>query len=126
MSTLEAAGFPPTALSLPSVGANPAVPAFHNDVTVIRSAASRLISEGKDVVAVMHSYREIPGTEALQGLGEAREDAGAVIDLIHIASMVPRKGDSFEAHVERLGDVTWNPATDALTKVCLSAIYFLL
>ncbi|MCJ1251283.1 hypothetical protein MMC30_008514 [Trapelia coarctata] len=52
----------------------------------------------------MHSYGGIPGTEALQGLGEAREGAGAVIGLIYIASMLPRKGDSFEAYVEHVGD----------------------
>ena len=66
-ATLEAAGYPTTAFGLPSVGANPPKSGFEDDVAVIRSTVSELVSEGKRVVAVLHSYGGIPGNEALQG-----------------------------------------------------------
>lgn len=117
-TTLEAAGYPAIALGLPGVGADAAKPDFGDDVAIIRSTVSTLISTGKEVVAVMHSYGGIAGTEALQGLHDRSKDgAGAVLGLIYIATMLPKKGDSFEAHLESVGNYTWKPAREALTVV---------
>lgn len=115
---LEAAGFPSVSLGLPSVGAIPSAPDFGEDVAVIRGTASKLIAEGKDVVAVLHSYGGIAGTEALQGFGnDSTDGSNAVIGLVYMATTLPKKGDSFEAHLESVGDFAWKPAREGLTMV---------
>lgn len=86
----EIAGYPTASLSLPSVGADPPVSDFDGDVMTIRSAACQLIADGKEVVAVMHSYGGIAGAEGLQGLGEIREGKGRVIALTYIATILPK------------------------------------
>lgn len=112
---LEATNYPTVSLGLPSVGASPPVSDFSGDVAAIRTAASELIADDKEVVAVLHSYGGIAGTEALQGLGKAQEGkAGRVIALVYIATMLPKKGHSFETHVESVGDFAWKPAREAL------------
>ena len=100
------------------MGANPPKPDFRDDVALIRSTVSELISKGKRVVAVMHSYGGIAGTEALQGFDDiSKKGAGAVLGLMYVATMLPKKGGSFEAHLESVGDFAWKPAREALTVV---------
>lgn len=114
-AVLQAAGHPVVCCSLPSVGANPPKSDFGDDVAAIRSAASRLISEKKRVLAVLHSYGGIVGTEALQGFKNTSTDgAGVIIGLLYIATMLPKKGESFEAHLESVGDFSWKNARRAL------------
>lgn len=117
-TTLEAAGYPVVAIGLPSVSADPSKPDFRDDVATIHSTVSTLISKGKMVLAVMHSYGGIAGTEALQEFhDQSRNEAGAVLGLMYIATMLPKKGDSFEAHLESVGDYVWKPAREAMTMV---------
>ena len=119
-AVLQDAGYPVVCYSLPSVGANPPKSDFGDDVAAIRSAASRLISEKKRVLAVLHSYGGIVGTEALQGFQNTSADgAGVLIGLLYIATMLPKKGDSFEAHLESVGDFSWKKARGALAVVSL-------
>ena len=122
-SALEAADYPTITLALPSVGASPSKLDFGDDVALVRSTASDLAGEGKHVVAVLHSFGGIVGTEALQGLGRAsKEGTGALLGLVYIATMLPKKGDSFEAHLESVGDFAWKPAREALTVVGTSVL----
>ena len=115
---LEAAGYPVVPLGLPSVGAKPPKPGFGDDVALIRSTVTQLVSEGKSVLAILHSYGGIVGTEALQGFTNAPKDgAGALLGLLYIATMLPKNGDSFEAHLESVGDFAWKPTREALTVV---------
>ena len=117
---LETAGYLAVRVSLPSVGANPPKSDFGDDVAVIRSAASELISEKKRVLAILHSYGGVVGTEALQGFKNTSKDgAGVLIGLLYIATMLPKKGDSFEAHLESVGDFAWKHAREALAVVSL-------
>ena len=118
---LEAAGYPAVRVSLPSVGADPPKSDFGDDVAAIRDAASQLISEKKRVLAILHSYGGIVGTEALQGFKNHSKDKGGVlIGLLYIATMLPKKGDSFEAHLESVGDFAWKHARGALAVVSLT------
>ena len=119
-TALEAADYSTITLALPSVGANPSKLDFGDDVALIRSMALNLAAEGKDIVAVLHSFGGVVGTEALQGLGEltsSKEGTGVVLGLVYIASMLPKKGDSAEAHVESVGNVAWKAVREALTVV---------
>ena len=66
----------------------------------------------------MHSYGGIAGTEALQGFHNGSEKgAGALLGLVYMSTMLPKKGDSFEARLECVGDYKWIPAREALTVV---------
>lgn len=122
-NALEAANYPTVIIALPSVGASPPMLDFGHDVALIRSTASDLAAEGKPIVAVLHSFGGLVGTEALQGLGRAsRKGTGAVLGLVYIAAMLPKKGDSFEAHLESVGDFAFKPAREALTEVGVSLL----
>ncbi|MCJ1383502.1 hypothetical protein MMC17_006616 [Xylographa soralifera] len=118
LEVFEEDGYSATALGLPSVGVNPPATDFSADVNAIRNQCTRLIAEDKEVIAVLHSFGGIPGTEALHGLGKPPgSSAGGVITLVYIASMVPKAGNSFDMHLQAVGDETWGPARQALTHV---------
>ena len=122
-ASLTTEGYLALPLGLASVGANPPTSDFGDDVTLVRAAASQLISEGRRVLAVLHSYGGIAGTEALQGFKNTSKDgAGVLIGLLYIAAMLPKKGDSFEAHLETVGDLSWKYAREALAVVSLFEI----
>lgn len=124
-TSLEAAGYPTITLALPSVGASPSKLDFGDDVALVRSTASELVGDGKDVVAVLHFFGGVVGTEALQGLGKSASSIagiGVVLGLVYIATMLPKKGDSAEAHLESVGDYAWKPAKEALSVVGASVL----
>ena len=109
-TALEAADYPTIA--------SPAKNDFGDDKALVRSIAEDLLADGKHIVAVMHSFGGIVGTEALQGLGQAHmERTGAVLGLVYIAAMIPKKGDSFETYLESMGDDSWKAAKERFTKV---------
>ena len=119
-TSLEAADYPTIRLALPSVGASPSKLDFGDDVALVRSTAVDLAAKGKDIVAVLHSFGGVVGTEALQGLGKrasSKEGTGVVRGLVYIASMLPKKGDCAETHLESVGDHTWKSAKEAFTVV---------
>lgn len=90
-ATLEAAGYRTATLGLPSVGADPSKPDFGDDVAVIRSTASRLLSEGKRIVGT--HMEGLPATDALQGFGSAsKKGAGAVLGLGIYCDNVTQEG----------------------------------
>ena len=122
-TALEVADYPTLALALPSVDASPAKPDFEDDVDLIRSTAEQLAAEGKGIVAVMHSFGGVVGTEALQGLGQASmERTGTVLGLVYIAAMIPKKGDSFEAYLDSMGDDLWEYTKNKFTVVGVSLL----
>ncbi|KNG84801.1 hypothetical protein ANOM_006714 [Aspergillus nomiae NRRL 13137] len=67
-------------------GELPRTTSIEDDVALIRETAQSLVQEGKDVIAVMHSYGGMVGTDALEGLGVQR--------LIYLAAFVPFGGNS--------------------------------
>ncbi|RDW75805.1 hypothetical protein BP5796_06626 [Coleophoma crateriformis] len=62
---LEKAGYEVKGVNLPSVGASPHHTSNEQDVQAIRNALNPILSSGKDVVVVMHSYGGTIGSEAL-------------------------------------------------------------
>ena len=122
-TALEAADYPTLTLALPSVDASPAKADFGDDVALVSSTAKGLAADGKYIVAVMHSFGGIVGTEALQGLGQAfTKWKGAVLGLVYIAAMLPKKGDSFEAYLDSMGDKSWESSKQAFTVVSVSLL----
>lgn len=88
--SLRDAGYHATALTLPSVGAEPPLENFDEDVKVIHDAVHRLADAGKDVVVVLHSYGGVPGSEAMKGLSreERKMDKleGGVVGLVYLCA----------------------------------------
>ena len=88
-----------TIVPLPSINPASNLPPNHDffsaDVSTIRSTILSILSEGADVVVLMHSYGGLPGSAALKGLGKAeRGDANAVVRLIYVCSFVLGEGES--------------------------------
>ncbi|KAI9708069.1 MAG: hypothetical protein M1820_004273 [Bogoriella megaspora] len=97
MQILKAAGYPTIGLPLPSVGANPLKPDFTDDVKAIRDCLTRLIvSGGKNVVLVSHSYTGMPANEAPVRLGAKERSSkglkGGVIRLVFIMAFAMPEG----------------------------------
>jgi len=72
---LESHGYTAICLDLPSVGADPPHTTFDGDVSAIRDCLTSLVSSGKDVVLVSHSYGGFPAGEAPQGLSKKERSA---------------------------------------------------
>jgi hypothetical protein len=52
---------------------------LQRDVPIIRDSIAELVSNGKEVVLVVHSYAGFPGGEARKGLGK-KERADDFVD----------------------------------------------
>ncbi len=95
---LKSAGYHVTALTLPSVGAEPPLESFDEDVALIHGTVERLADAGKDGIVVMHSYGGLPGSEAMEGL--SREDRkqkgldGGVVGLVYLCAWMVPEGES--------------------------------
>lgn len=91
---LHSHGYETTALTLPSVGAEPPLTSLEPEIEYIRGQIVPLLDHGQDVVVVMHSYGGFAGSSALQGLSKAereqQEQSGGVISLVYLAAwMLP-------------------------------------
>jgi pimeloyl-ACP methyl ester carboxylesterase len=100
---LQNAGYIVHGISLPSVGASPPLQSFDPDVSVIQDAINKLLSSGKDVVIVYHSYGGVPGSEALGEYiktlesGEKKVGWGIVRRLVYCCAFVLPEGGSLMA-----------------------------
>lgn len=66
-----------------------------DDVHQIRELALQDLDAGRDIVALMHSYGGVVGSNALAGLGAAdREKGGHVKALIYMAAFIPFENES--------------------------------
>jgi len=89
---LEQEGYEVIPVSLPSVGADPPHETITEEVSAIRDATMKPMSEGKDVVLVVHSWAGVPGSEAMKGLGKAAREReglkGGVVRLVYLTAVV--------------------------------------
>lgn len=83
-------GYESEAITLPSVGAEPATVGLEEDAAVLRSTIETLADAGKEVVVVVHSYGGMVGGNAIEGLGykqrAANNEKGGVIMLVYLAA----------------------------------------
>lgn len=95
---LKAAGYDSLPLTLPSVGADPALQSLEPDVQHIRDNIEPLLARSKDVVVVMHSYGGIPGSSAVKGLAKSEREAqglsGGVTALVYMCAWMIEEGKS--------------------------------
>ncbi|KAK3074071.1 hypothetical protein LTR53_003783 [Teratosphaeriaceae sp. CCFEE 6253] len=95
-SRLEAAGYNVTPLDLPSIGDNPPLTGYKDDITHIANAISTAADQGQDIVLVLHSRGGHCGSDAAQGLSKADRAAagkpGGIVRLVFICAFVAPEG----------------------------------
>lgn len=102
VSAVAARGYEIKALHLPSVGIGPGLgregspPSMYDDAAFIAEAIEKLADDGKEVVAVAHSYGGHPLSECVKGLGKEERQRlgkeGGLVRLAYISSLVPAVG----------------------------------
>jgi hypothetical protein len=108
IKSLRASGFQAVALQLPSTQKRmPLKPAtMMDDADVIRRAVETILAQGKEVIAVCHSYGGTPTTQALVGLKVKR--------IVYLTAIVPKLGES---NVEALGGEKSLPPMEATVRL---------
>jgi pimeloyl-ACP methyl ester carboxylesterase len=93
---LRSASFPAFALQLPSTQKRMPLPpaTMSDDASLIRRTVEALLSQGKEVVVMCHSYGGTPTTQGLAGLKVRR--------LVYLSAIVPRLG---QCNHEAMGGV---------------------
>lgn len=97
---LEKAGYVVHGVSLPSVGASPHLKSFQPDVNAIRTVVDKVLSSGKNVVLVYHSYGGVVGAEALTDYvkelesGSKKQSAGEIHRLVYCCAFCLPAGAS--------------------------------
>lgn len=93
---LEKAGYAVLCPRLPTNSLYPPQDALEQGVKLVRTLATQLIDEGKEIIVLMHSYGGYFGTEGLTGLGIKERApkglAGGIKWLAYMAAGLPRKG----------------------------------
>ncbi|GKT46684.1 uncharacterized protein ColSpa_06865 [Colletotrichum spaethianum] len=91
-------GYESEAITLPSVGADPATVGLEEDAAVLRSTLETLADAGKEIVLVVHSYGGMVGSNAIEGLGyqqrAANNETGGVIMLMYLTAFAAPNGTS--------------------------------
>lgn len=100
-SALEKLGFVVHGVDLPSVGANPPLKSFTPDVEAIKATVNKVLSSGKDVVMLYHSYGGVAGSEALadyiKDSNSSNAGWGKIRRLVYISAFVLPEGGSLMA-----------------------------
>ncbi|KAI1347151.1 Alpha/beta hydrolase fold-1 [Xylaria sp. FL0043] len=91
-SALSGRGFATDATSLATPGSTDPSVGVSDDAAKVRSALTKLIDEGKEVVLVAHSYGGVVASNAVEGLGIEQRAAkglkGGVIIILYLAAFV--------------------------------------
>ncbi|GAW24126.1 hypothetical protein ANO14919_137070 [Xylariales sp. No.14919] len=114
VTALEAEGYEVHIPRLPSTNqVRPPNADLESDTSLIRSYAESLVSAGRNVVALLHSYGGHVGSNALHGLGiEARAAQGlrgGVSHLIYMTAYAVAEGAATMDTVEKFGNMDLVP-----------------
>ncbi|MCJ1356346.1 MAG: hypothetical protein MMC33_006341 [Icmadophila ericetorum] len=127
-ANLKSHDYPSIAVALPSAITavnQKAVEDFQPDVHAIRTAVISLLAEGKEVVAVMHSYAGIVGGQALEGLGvrqrKERGEKGGVVRLVFVMAYLVPEGFSVRGEA---GDETRGERWVVDEEACFILIHY--
>ena len=95
-SRLETAGYNVVSLDLPSIGDNPPLTGWKDDITYIAKTIEQAADRGEDIVLVMHSRGGHCGSDAAQGLSRAEREAagkkGGVVRLVYLCAFAAPEG----------------------------------
>jgi len=90
---LQRTRFPVIAPYLPSIGGT--CDSFYDDVHVVRRAIAEEVSQGHEIVVLMHSYGGMVGSAAVQGYSKQEVSrGGGVIRMIYMAAFALETGVS--------------------------------
>ncbi|CAD0112174.1 unnamed protein product [Aureobasidium uvarum] len=93
LESLRKNSFPVVAPCLPSVGG--VCDSFYDDVNVVRKIIADEISQGHEIVVLMHSYGGMVGSAAVQGYSKQEVPrGGGVIRMIYMAAFALEAGVS--------------------------------
>ena len=102
---LESYGYSTEAISLPTIGAEPPLQSFDEDVKAIRLSVARLSGEGKDIVVIMHSWGRVVGSEAADGYDKNTRAKvgleGGILTLVYVSAWAIPAGVSLAGFVEK-------------------------
>ncbi|KAI1424667.1 Alpha/beta hydrolase fold-1 [Xylaria sp. FL1777] len=95
-SILSARGFGTETSSLATVGSADSSVGLSNDAAKVRSALTKLIDNGKEVILVVHSYGGVVASNAVQGLGIEQRTGngvqGGIVMILYLAAFaIPTK-----------------------------------
>lgn len=87
---LKKAGYTIHGIDLAASAGPPHITSIQPDVDLIRAATEKVLSQGKDVVHVYHSYGSVPGMESLKEYltEEKKEGWGRVRRLVFVCAFV--------------------------------------
>ena len=93
---LEAAGYNVVPLDLPSIGDDPPLTGWKDDITHVASSIEEAADRGEDVVLVMHSRGGHVGCDAAQGLSKTDREAagkkGGIVRLVFLCAFAAPEG----------------------------------
>ncbi|KAF8849566.1 alpha/beta-hydrolase [Acephala macrosclerotiorum] len=101
-SLLEAQQYKCIRINLPSTTGNPSS-SFKDDVDAVRNTIIAEITQGHDVVVVVHSYGGAVGPSAIKGLTKPKEGGSSSGHVIGIASMASGFGATGISFIEGMG-----------------------
>ncbi|KAH3994116.1 hypothetical protein HBI55_146180 [Parastagonospora nodorum] len=85
-------GYETATAELASVGANPGLQTWADDVTNIQSVLAPLVDAGKRVIIIAHSYSSLPAGEAIKSYllreREAAGKTGGVVHFVYISAFI--------------------------------------
>jgi vacuolar-type H+-ATPase subunit F/Vma7 len=95
---LRAKGYPVQTMTLLSVGGLTSATVADDAEDIRQKYLRKLVTEGKEVIVVMHSYSGIPGTESIKGFAQkdlaAQGKKGGVVGLVYITAFLVAAGAS--------------------------------
>lgn len=95
-SLLTADGYKTETAVLPSTGTtSPGNPGMKDDIAAIRTHLQDLVSQGEDVVLVLHSAGGFLGSEAMEGLSKKKDrqgEKGGVLGIVFLSGAVFPEG----------------------------------
>jgi pimeloyl-ACP methyl ester carboxylesterase len=92
---LESLGYPVELPALPTCNNDiPPTITINDDIALARSIAKSLVSSGKRVVCLMHSYGGVIGTAALSGLAPSSPSSPGLIALVYMTAFIPHESQS--------------------------------
>ncbi|CZR64208.1 uncharacterized protein PAC_14106 [Phialocephala subalpina] len=99
---LSKEGYTSHGITLPSVGANPQVQSFTPDAEATKAVLDKVLSSGKDVVLIYHSYGGVVGSEALaEYVKEGPKPGwGKVKRLVYVCAFALPEGSSLMAALQ--------------------------
>ncbi|KFA79220.1 hypothetical protein S40288_02335 [Stachybotrys chartarum IBT 40288] len=106
---LEAAGHQVHCPRHPSMnGDRPPTAGFADDVRSLRAYVEQLVDDGRQILALMHSYGGQVGTEALHGLGAQirvkQGKIGGIVHLVYMCAYALLEGHSMIDKVKEMGN----------------------